>query len=204
MKKKDSNPVDKKKKQGNPQKEKLEEKPKDKKNIPKVLSLEKSNPPALNSKETKEKNNNKLAELISNGLSRKKSEQKYKVDRLLEDKQGKKDKKPRVFSHSPEHLVNQQNPKANLKPKTLQQKNLTERKFTPAIKSDNLKSPNTLKIPKQTILKSDIHENKPSVKFEEKKNEEPKENKENKDIKELKEKNKENKEKQIIENIEIE
>ena len=42
MKKKDSNPVDKKKKQGNPQKEKLEEKPKDKKNIPKVLSLEKS------------------------------------------------------------------------------------------------------------------------------------------------------------------
>ena len=200
MKKKDSNPVDKKKKQGNPPKEKLEEKPKDKKNIPKVISLEKSNPPTLNANEAKEKNNN-LAELASNGLARKKSEQRY---RLLEDKQGKKDKKLRVFSHSPEHLVNQQHPKTNIKPKTLQQKNLTERKFTPAIKSDNLKSPNNLKIPKQAILKNDINENKPSVKFEEKKNEEPKENKESKDIKEKTEKSKESKEKQIIENAEIE
>ena len=93
----------------------------------------------------------------------------------------------------------------------MQQKNLTERKFNP-VKSDNLKSPNNLKISKQTLLKKDLNENIQNKKFEEKKNEEPKENKEiikekkeNKDNKEIKNKEiKEKKEKKIIENIEIE
>ena len=206
MKKKEPNPVDKKKKQINPPKEKIEEKQKDKKIIPKLISSEKVNPPGLSSNEPKEKKNNNLTELSSTGLARKKSEQKYKVEnRFLEDKAGRKDNKPRVFSHSPERLINQHNGKTKLKPKTLQQKTLTERKFMAAIKSENLKTPNNLKIPKQTILKKDINENIPSKKLEEQKNEETKENKENKDTKENKEiKNKEGKEEKIIENVEIE
>ena len=88
MKKKDSNPVDKKKKSGNPPNEKLEEKPKDRKVISKVITSEKPIIPVLNFKQIKEKNYN-LTELA-------KTERLYKV-RLLEDKQGKKDKKPRSF-----------------------------------------------------------------------------------------------------------
>ena len=88
MKKKDSNPVDKKKKSGNPPNEKLEKKQKDRKVISKEITSEKPIIPVLNFKQIKEKNYN-LAELA-------KTERLYKV-RLLEDKQGKKDKKPRSF-----------------------------------------------------------------------------------------------------------
>ena len=63
------------------------------------------------------------------------------------------------------------------KPKTLHQKNLTERKFTPSIKTDNLKSPNNLKIPKQNLLKKESKEN--GQKKEENKKENKEENKEN-------------------------
>ena len=107
------------------------------------------------------------------GLTRKKSEQKYKVDnRLFEEKNLKKEYKPRVFSHSPERPLNSNNVKVNInKTKNTQQKNLTDRKFNPSTKTDNMKSPNNIKIPKQNLIK-----NESSAKKEEKKNEENKEN----------------------------
>ena len=154
MKKKDQNQIEKKKKQGTILKEKTEEKPKDKKVIPPASLLEKQNIIGQSPYNPKTKKNSNLTDLPSPILTRKKSEQKYKSDkRLLEEKNIKKDK-PRVFSHSPDRVVNQNNQKPNTdKAKALHHKNLTERKFKPSIKNDNLKSPNNLKIQKQNILK---------------------------------------------------
>ena len=177
MKKKDQNQIEKKKKQGIILKEKTEEKPKDKKVIPPASLLEKQNIIRQSPYNPKTKKNNNLTDLPSPILTRKKSEQKYKSDkRLLEEKNIKKDK-PRVFSHSPDRVVNQNNQKPNTdKAKALHHKNLTERKFKPSIKNDNLKSPNNLKIQKQNILKKDSNENETKKIKEEKKNEDIKEN----------------------------
>ena len=207
MKKKDQNQIEKKKKQGTILKEKTEEKPKDKKVIPPASLLEKQNIIGQSPYNPKTKKNNNLTDLPSPILTRKKSEQKYKSDkRLLEEKNIKKDK-PRVFSHSPDRVVNQNNQKPNTdKAKALHHKNLTERKFKPSIKNDNLKSPNNLKIQKQNILKKDSNENETKKIKEEKKNEDIKVNEikkikdekkteEKKDKKENKE-NKDNKEKE--------
>ena len=173
MKKKDLNQVEKKKKQINPPKEKLDEKLKEKKTNPILVSSEKQNPHPSSSNIPKEKKPNNLTELPQPGLTRKKSEQKYKVDnRLFEEKNLKKEYKPRVFSHSPERPLNPNNVKVNInKTKNTQQKNLTDRKFNPSTKTDNMKSPNNIKIPKQNLIK-----NESSAKKEEKKNEENKEN----------------------------
>ena len=174
MKKKDLNQFDKKKKQINPPKEKLEEKAKEKKIISQVTS-DKPNVPDSSANNPKDKKEGNLTDLTASGLSRKKSEQKYKIEnKFFEEKNVKKDNKPRVFSHSPERLLNQNNVKVNMiRPKTLHQKNLTERKFTPSIKADNIKIPNNLKNPKPNLLKKDLQEN--GQKREEKKDEEKKE-----------------------------
>ena len=166
MKKKDLNQVKKKKKQINPPKEKLNEKLKEKKTNPILVSSEKQNPHPSSSNIPKEKKPNNLTELPQPGLTRKKSEQKYKVDnRLFEEKNLKKEYKPRVFSHSPERPLNPNNVKVNInKTKNTQQKNLTDRKFNPSTKTDNMKSPNNIKIPKQNLIK-----NESSAKKEEKK-----------------------------------
>ena len=160
MKKKDQNQMEKKKKQGNPQKEKKEEKQKDKKIYLHTSAKEKENPLMQSSNIPKTKKNNILIDVTSQTLTRKKSEQKY--NNFLGDKNDKniKKEKPRVFSHSPDHLPNQNNQKINdNKAKTLYKKNLTERKFTPANKNENYKSPNNLKVQKQNINKKDSKEN---------------------------------------------
>ena len=160
MKKNQQNQIDKKKKAINQQKEKIEEKTKDKKKIPPITPSEKQNPLIQSSNNPKGKKNNNITDLTTPTLTRKKSEQKYKIDnKFFEDKNIKKDK-PRLFSHSPERQVNQINPniKTN-KPKILQHKNLTERKFITSIKSDTSKSPNSLRIQKQNIFKKDLNEN---------------------------------------------
>ena len=180
MKKNQQNQIDKKKKAINQQKEKIEEKTKDKKKIPPITPSEKQNPLIQSSNNPKGKKNNNITDLTPPTLTRKKSEQKYKIDnKFFEDKNIKKDK-PRLFSHSPERQVNQINPniKTN-KPKTLQHKNLTERKFITSIKSDTSKSPNSLRIQKQNIFKKDLNENE-QKKTSQTKNEENKEGENNK------------------------
>ena len=186
MKKKEQNQIDKKKNPINTQKEKVEDKKKDIKMNPPLSAHEKHGLPIHSSNNPKtKKNNNNLTDLSSQALTRKKSEQKYNVNhKMLEEKNIKKEK-GRVFSHSPEHLLKQNNQKSNLnKPKNIYPKNLTERKYTPSIKNDNIK------IPKQNILKKeDLKENAKKANKEgkkddnkekdnpqEKENEKPKEN----------------------------
>jgi len=160
MKKKDQNLLEKKKKPINQQqKDKIEEKPKEKKIISPISASEKSNPATQRSNNLKQKKINNLTDLPSSRLTRKKSEQKYKIGaKILDEKNVKKDK-PRMFSLSPDKITNKSNDKQNLnKPKTLQQKTLTERKFNPVIQKDNLKTPNNLKVPKEKIVSNDIVE----------------------------------------------
>ena len=176
MKKKDQNQIEKKKKQGSTQNEKLEEKLKNKKIVPPSASSEKQNSLIKSSNNPKTLKNNNLTDLNSNPLTRKKSEQKCKINNnFLEEKNIKKENH-RVFSHSPERLPNQNNPKSNSnKPKNLYQKNLTERKFNPSIKNENLNNPN--KTPKLGINKKDSKENEPKKNVkEENKNEDLKDN----------------------------
>ena len=127
-----------------------------------------------------------LTEQPSANLSRKRSEQKCKIETKFFDEKNTKKDKPRVFSHSPDKFPNKINEKQKLnKPKTLQHKTLTDRRFTPLVKNENLKSPSNLKVPKENVLKNNKVENVPKKsnekKVEEKKNEEIKENKENKE-----------------------
>ena len=153
MKKKDSNPVDKKKKIINIPKIKLEVKVKDKKNFQNPPLSERLYPKNPISTHPKEKKSN-LIELPPPFLSRKKSEQKYKLnvgDKFLDDKNIKKEIKPRVFSHSPENRDNQNYAKKNQKQKNFEHKTLTERKFTPYTNLFN--SQNNAKIQKPTIKK---------------------------------------------------
>ncbi len=157
MKKKDQNLLEKKKKPVNQQqKDKIEEMSKDKKIISPISASEKSNPATQRSNNPNQKKINNLTDLPSSRLSRKKSEQKYKIGtKILDEKNLKKDKQ-RVFSLSPEKIINKSNDKQNLnKPKTLQQKTLTESKFNPVIQKDNLKTPNNLKVPKENIVNND-------------------------------------------------
>ena len=129
MKKKDQNQIDKKKNPINTQKEKVEDKKKDIKMNPPLSAHEKHGLPIHSSNNPKtKKNNNNLTDLSSQALTRKKSEQKYNVNhKMLEEKNIKKEK-GRVFSHSPEHLLKQNNQKSNMnKPKNIYPKNLTER-----------------------------------------------------------------------------
>ena len=132
MKKIQQNQIDKKKKILNLPKEKTDEKEKEKKILSSLIPLEKQNPLIQSSNNPRGRKINNLTDLATPPLTRKKSEQKYRVDnKYFEDKYIKRDK-PRLFSHSPEHFDNQINPsyKPN-KPKLLQHKNLTERKFNP-------------------------------------------------------------------------
>ena len=191
MKKKDSNPQEKKKKQINLLKERIEERLKDKKPIKALPLMEKLNPLTQSSNFVKDKINN-LTEVSSSGLLRKKSVPKYKINRkLLEEKLAKKDN-PRIFSHSPERFPNKNTFKINQnKPKPLQKKLLTERKFIPTTKNDLFKSPNNLKVQKKCSSKKDLLQNS------------PKKNNEEKQIKDLKELENEKIEKKESENKEI-
>ena len=134
MKKKVSNPIDKKKKQANPVKD---EKIKDKKIFTPISTNDRSNVPTQGSNNPKPKKNNFLTDLSCPVSSRKKSEPKLKVVKEnIDDKNAKG--KPRVFSHSPNRGVNTKNPKE----KNLNQKTLTELKFKPLAKFTNSKSQN--------------------------------------------------------------
>jgi hypothetical protein len=176
MKKKDSNPLEKKKKILNIQKDKAEEKQKDKKLISQLKTKEKSNPLIQSSNNAKFKRNVALTEFPSSGIPRKKSEQKNKIfTKLLEDKNPKKDK-PRVLSHSPDKLPAKNMDKPNMnKIKSLQQKTITDRKLFPSVKADNMKSPSNLKVPKENLLKNSLKGNAQKRNIE-KKTEENKEN----------------------------
>ena len=208
MKKKDSNPVDKKKKQINIPKMKIEEKAKDKKNFQTAPLSERVIPKKQTSNNQKDKKNSNLTELPPPALSRKKSEQKYKVNnKFLEEKNVKKDNKPRVFSHSPENRDNQNLTKKNQKQKNMEHKNLTERKFTPYSKNDLFQSPNNAKIPKIPIKKKEQNENASKKDNEEKKKETKKNEIKKNEIKkndEKKNEDKKNEEKNIEEAKEIE
>ena len=172
MKKKDSNQLEKKKKLLSIQKEKLEEKQK-KLNSP-VTTTERTNLLTQSSNNPKSKRNIILTDYPSSGLPRKKSEQKYRIFKLFEDKNAKK---PRVFSHSPDKLPTKNMDKQNSNKKAaLQKKMLTERKFTPLINTDNMKSPPNLKVQKEHLLKSGSTENVPKTKNEKKAEEKPQEN----------------------------
>ena len=184
MKKIQQNQIDKKKKILNLPKEKTDEKEKEKKILSSLIPLEKQNPLIQSSNNPRGRKINNLTDLATPPLTRKKSEQKYRVDnKYFEDKYIKRDK-PRLFSHSPEHFDNQINPsyKPN-KPKLLQHKNLTERKFNPTNKSDIYRSPNSLRIQKQNIIKNNSIENG-QKKNNETKKEEKKEGDNNENIKE--------------------
>ena len=88
MKKKDQNLLEKKKKPVNQQqKDKIEEMSKDKKIISPISASEKSNPATQRSNNPKQKKINNLTDLPSSRLSRKKSEQKYKIGaKILDEK----------------------------------------------------------------------------------------------------------------------
>ena len=114
MKKKDLNYVEKKKKPVNQQKDKTEEKTKDKKLISPYSSSERPNPLMNSSQKQKSKKIRTLTEQPSSNLSRKKSEQKCKVEtKYLDEKNTKKDKQ-RTFSHSPNKIPNKINEKQKL------------------------------------------------------------------------------------------
>lgn len=169
MKKKTSNPIEKKKKQANPIKD---EKLKDKKIFTPISTTERSNVPTQASNNPKSKKNNYLTDLSCPVSSRKKSEPKLKVVKeSIDDKNTKG--RPRVFSHSPNRGPAPKNPKE----KTLNQKTLTELKFKPLGKFTNTKSQNNLKVQNQNLMK-DSKELELSKKksIEEEKNEEVKEN----------------------------
>jgi hypothetical protein len=117
MKKKDSNQLEKKKKLLSIQKEKLEEKQK-KLNSP-VTTTERTNLLTQSSNNPKSKRNIILTDYPSSGLPRKKSEQKYRIFKLFEDKNAKK---PRVFSHSPDKLPTKNMDKQNSNKKAALQK----------------------------------------------------------------------------------
>ncbi len=194
MKKKDSNPIEKKKKPINIPKVKIEEKIKDKKNSQNPPLSERVYQKNQLSKNPKDKKISNLTELVPPVLSRKKSEQKYKVNinnKILDEKNVKKEIKPRVFSHSPESRDNQNNARKNQKQKNFEHKTLTERNFTPYTSLFN--SQNNGKIPKLTLKKKEQIENA-SKKY----NEEKKKEKElkKKDIKKKEEKTKEEKKKE--------
>ena len=207
MKKKDQNQIEKKKKQVNTQKEKPEEKPKDKK-VPPPLS-EKQNFLIKSYNNPKSIKNYNLTEGNSQPLSRKKSEQKNNTNNRFYDEKNIKKDKPRILSHSPDRVPNQNNQKLNSnKSKTLYHKNLTERKFKASIKNENMKYPtNNLKVPKETINKKNSKENAPNKNIkEEMKNEDLKNNipkkivKEERKNEEIKNDNKDNKENENNEN----
>ena len=175
MKKKISNLIEKKKKLLNTQKEKLEEKQKEKKIITLPASSEKKNFFIQDFNNQKSKKNNILTEINASTLSRKKSEQKYKIaQKLFEEKISKKEGL-RLFSHSPGKLQ----VSSARKPRTMGQKNLTETKFRPYNKYDYSRVSNNLKAPHQnTVFPKNVNlnkkESKSKVKKEEQKNEEQK------------------------------
>ena len=170
MKKKTSNPIEKKKKQTNPIKD---EKLKDKKIFTPISTTDRSNVPTQASNNPRAKKNNYLTDLSCPVTSRKKSEPKLKVVKEnLDDKNAKL--RPRVFSHSPNRGVNEKKPKE----KSLNQKTLTELKFKPLGKFPNTKSQNNLKVQNQNLMSKDSKELELIKKKsnEEEKNEEVKEN----------------------------
>ena len=167
MKKKVSNPIDKKKKQANPVKD---EKIKDKKIFTPISTNDRSNVPTQGSNNPKPKKNNFLTDLSCPVSSRKKSEPKLKVVKENIDNKSSRGR-PRVFSHSPNRGANVKIPKE----KTLNQKTLSELKFKPLGKYT--KSQNNLKVQNQNLISKDSKELDLSKKKsnEEEKNEEVKE-----------------------------
>ena len=122
MKKKASNPIDKKKKPTNPPKEKTDEKVKDKKIVSSPPITARTNLATQSTNNPKSNRNIILTDSSAPITNRKKSEQKYRVDNKIYDDKNI-NKKQRVFSHSPDKV-----PKSNnTNQKTLQQKNLTEK-----------------------------------------------------------------------------
>ena len=160
MKRREPSFSDKKKKPINSQRDRLGEKMKDKKFVP-FSSFEKPNSVLQSYNLGKQKKNGSLNDLSA--INRKKSEQKFKVQtKLFEEKNMRKDK-PRVLSQSREKLPKKGNETPNLNKYKIfqQQKNLTERKFTPSIKNDIIKPPNNIKIPKDNNLNNNVTENAP-------------------------------------------
>ena len=133
MKKKILNLLEKKKKLLNTQKEKLDEKQKEKKIITIPASSEKKYFFIHDFNNQKLKRNNILTEINNSTLSRKKSEQKYKIAQKLFEEKNTKKEGLRLFSHSPGKLQ----VSSARKPKTMGQKNLTEIKFKAYNKYDN-------------------------------------------------------------------
>ena len=164
MKKKDSNPLEKKKKQLSLLREKLEEKVKDKKPIKQMISSEQLNPLIQSSNLAKDKIGNST-EFSSSGLARKKSVPKYKINKKLLEEKFLKKNNIRVFSHSPDKI----NFKINEnKPKLLQKKLLTERKFIPTVKNEPLKSSYNLKVQQKNDSIKNSHKNSPKKNIGEK------------------------------------
>ena len=175
MKKKTSNPTEKKKKQTNLTKD---EKQKDKKIFTPISTSERTNVPTLSTNIPKAKKNNFLSDLSCPVSFRKKSEPKLKVVKdNIEDKNIKN--RPKVFSHSPNRVPNVKPPKE----KTLQEKNLTDLKFKTFGKFGGAKSSYNLKVQNQNLINKDLKEievkkkkSKEEEKNEEVKEDEPKEN----------------------------
>ena len=154
MKKKASNPIDKKKKPTNPPKEKTDEKAKDKKIVSSPPITARTNLATQSTNNPKSNRNIILTDSSAPITNRKKSEQKYRVDNKIYDDKNI-NKKQRVFSHSPDKV-----PKSNnTNQKTLQQKNLTEVKFKNLSKFDNGKYPNDFRFKKEFNEKEGKKEN---------------------------------------------